>query len=338
MKNRVLKLLYAIAYHAGVVSLFYFINRKRQRILAYHNVINDDLFDDGMVHLGVSCSTSSFSKQLDIVLSRFTVTTDLGQPGSCIISFDDGYKNNIEIAARLLTARGVCGLFFVPACYFEGSNIVWSDRLLMWVAYVPAGHYSILGSKFVIGDTASRHRLWSHLYDSILADYSMRDFLLENLDRICPFDNIRKLIPDRMFELRFVGMDSSDIIELKSMGHRIGCHSFQHDVLSLLSSEQLDSDFLRCALYSNIFDSNLYSYPFGGKSEVSPSVISMCKKYGYSAAFTNCEGDSDDVFAIGRASLGNVTDKYCIEARLSGFEGFLKGVSRFSSKLNATLH
>lgn len=297
--------------------------------MTYHNVISDDLFDDTILHLGVSCSTSAFKRQLDIILSRFEVTTDLGRPGTCIISFDDGYRNNLEIAAHLLHDNGVPGLFFVPACYFEGRKILWVDKLQMWVSYVPAGRYSILGNEFIIEGNTSRRHLWSHLYDRILADYSRLDFLHEELDCICTFATIRTFVPEKLFNLRFIGMDGGDIAMVKSMGHRIGCHSFQHDILSLLNSEQLESDFSRCSLHADIFNSNYYSYPFGGVHEVSPLAINICERYGYFAAFINYEaGSNNSVYAIGRDSLGNLTDKYFIEARLSGFERFLKSLYR----------
>ena len=274
MKNRLLGFVYALAYYAGVIYLFYLIGRKRQRIYTYHNVISDDLFDETAVHLGVSCSVSAFEKQLDIISSRFKVTTELGLPGTCIITFDDGYRNNLEIAAPLLKERNIPGLFFVPACYFEGHNILWIDKLLMWVSYVPAGNYHIAGQTITIDDDpASRRRLWAHLYDGILENYSKLDSLFAQLDCVFPFEDIIKSIPREMYQKRFVGMSADDINALKAMGNKVGCHSFRHDILAKLDSIQLDKDFANCARYAATYNTSIYSYPFGGAREVSPAVI-----------------------------------------------------------------
>jgi len=45
VRNFILKLLYVTAYHMGVFRMLFYIQKKRQTIVTYHNVISDDLFD-----------------------------------------------------------------------------------------------------------------------------------------------------------------------------------------------------------------------------------------------------------------------------------------------------
>jgi peptidoglycan/xylan/chitin deacetylase (PgdA/CDA1 family) len=137
-----------------------------------------------------------------------------------------------------------------------------------------------------------------------------------------------KSIPEKMFRQRFVGLSAGDVNALKASGNKVACHSFRHDILSKLDSAQLDADFVRCAAYSETYNSNIYSYPFGGVKEVSPSVIRACEKYGYSGAVLNYDCSPGNRFAMGRISLGNLVNRYFIEARLSGFERFIKRVLR----------
>lgn len=329
VKKRLLGLVYALAYHTGLIHLFYLGGRKRQVILTYHNVISDDLFDETAIHLGVSCTASTFKKHLDIILARFKVSTELGLSGTCMITFDDGYRNNLDIAARLLNERNVSGLFFVPACYFEGHSILWIDKLLMWFSYAPAGNYLIAGQMIAIDlDPGSRQRLWGRIYDHVLDDYSEIDSLLDQLDRAFPFADIIKSVPENMFQQRFVGLSADEVNALKVRGNKVGCHSFRHDILSKLDGAKLDSDFARCARHSAIYNSSIYSYPFGGVQEVSPSVIRACENYGYSGAVLNYDCSAGDRFSVGRISLDNLVNRYFIEARLSGFEKFIKGVLR----------
>ncbi len=124
-------------------------------------------------------------------------------------------------------------------------------------------------------------------------------------------------------------MTLNDITILQSVGHQIGCHSFKHDVLSLLHSVELENDFKQCELYRHHYNTTLYSYPFGGKSETSASVFAMCKKYQYSGAFVNEEMNESSPYTINRISLNNEKNKYFIEAKLCGFEAFLKKVSHY---------
>ena len=331
MKNFILKLLYVTAYHMGVFRVFFYLQKKRQTIVTYHNVIGDDLFDSELLHLGVSCRESSFVKQLDIIKSEFKVITEVGIPGSCIVSFDDGYKNNIEIAARLLNDRKISGLFFVPACSFESRSILWADELLMWVSYVPTGKYTILGGQFTLDQTnESRRSLWTHIYETLLSNYVVLDSLRGELDRQYSFDELKTIIDKTMHRLRFEGMNPSELEAIKKMGHGLGCHSFKHDILSALSDDQLEDDFTKCESYSQKYNTRLYSYPFGGKSEVSPKVISACKKHHYSAAFLNYLPDREEALSIGRISLDDLNDKYFITARLCGFERFVKKMLRMN--------
>ncbi len=144
MKRHALKIAYVLAWHLGIIRLFHFLNRNRQLVLTYHNVLSDELFDPDLVHLGVSCSLSTFIVQIAALRKRFAVTTEIGKPGSCMITFDDGYRNNL-MAAEELARRGMSGVFYVPACYFSGERILWVDRLLLWVSYASAGTYTILG-------------------------------------------------------------------------------------------------------------------------------------------------------------------------------------------------
>ena len=329
MRNFILKLLYVTAYHMGVFRMLFYIQKKRQTIVTYHNVISDDLFDSELLHLGVSCRESSFVKQLDIIKSKFKIVTEVGIPGSCIVSFDDGYKNNIEIVVSLLNDRKLSGLFFVPACYFESRSILWADELLMWISYVPAGKYTILGAQFALDQSnESRRSLWAHIYNTLLSNYAVLGSLRGELNRQYSFDDLKTKIDKTMYRLRFEGMSPSELETIKTMGHSLGCHSFKHDILSSLSDDQLGEEFSKCESYSEKYNTHLYSYPFGGKSEVSPNVINMCKKHHYSAAFLNYVPDREDAFSIGRLSLDDLNDKYFIEARLCGFERFLKILCR----------
>ena len=303
LKRWILKSLYTIFYYLGVFKLFYFANRKSQLVITYHNVISDEIFNSDLLHLGVSCSQRAFVKQLDLLTSKFNVVTEVGIPRSCIITFDDGYKNNLEIAADHLTKKGVSGLFFIPAVYFDTkfdhNRILWVDKLLMWVSYAPVGSYVVLGNKCKINSSQeSRRCLWEYLYPKLLSNYSILELLMRELDGQYSFNEFKKTINTKMYQSRFEAMTVSELNQLKEMGHKLACHSFQHDILSLLNDEQLEHDFLMCERYSKEYNSNYYSYPFGGEDEISPNVVNVCKKYAYSAAFVNFKTHNKDKYFL----------------------------------------
>ncbi|MDX2345531.1 MAG: polysaccharide deacetylase family protein [Legionella sp.] len=322
--------LYIILYYIGVFRFFYFLNRKSQVVLTYHHVINDHIYDETLLHLGVSCSEYSFSKQLDIICSRFKVTTELGVPNSCIITFDDGYKNNLEVAAPYLNQKSAPGLFFIPAFYFDAAvndHTLWVDKLLMWFSYAPEGKYHALQTDFVINaEPYSRNKIWEFWYTKISSNYGMLNALLDTLNNILSFDKIKELIDDQMYQSRFTVMDTDALNALKKMNHKLALHSYKHDILSLLDDGGLEQDFKQCALHAKQYNINYYAYPFGGGAEVSSKVIKKCEEYGYKAAFMNYKNENETKYSIGRISLANFSNKYRIEARLCGFEDFLKKI------------
>jgi len=323
MKRHALKIAYVLAWHLGVIRLFYWLNRHRQCVLAYHNVLPDELFDQNLLHLGVSCSLGTFIVQIESLRNRFEVTTEIGKPGTCMITFDDGYRNNL-LAAEELEKRHLSGLFFIPACYFSGETILWMDRLLMWVSYAPAGAYTILGRSIQIDTARSRYTLWDQLYDELLNDYNHKQRLINELDQLIPFDALCAAVDEPMYAQRFVGLNEADLALMKQRGHKLGCHSWRHDIMAKLSVEDLALDFAECGKYQSRYNTAYFCYPFGGPQEISETVIAKCKQQGWDAGFANYPTDNNNRFELGRISLDDLTDKHFIEARLSGFESFLR--------------
>src|SRR5262245_50086968 len=99
MRPKLISILYILCGAIGITRLFSVFGTGR--IVTYHNVLPDEIFDDAL-HLGVSHRMSEFKAQVDLIRSRLKVTTDfMGSPGTCVITFDDGYKNNIAAAEYL---------------------------------------------------------------------------------------------------------------------------------------------------------------------------------------------------------------------------------------------
>jgi peptidoglycan/xylan/chitin deacetylase (PgdA/CDA1 family) len=257
------------------------------------------------------------------------MTTRLDEPGTCVVTFDDGYQNNLTNAAQELSSRKISGLFFVPACYFDGIRILWVDKVLMWLSYVPPGRYHILGADREVSVAAeSRRALWEDIYKALLDEYSLKERLLGELDAAYSFAALLGSFPPKMYAERFTGMTAEDVAELAAMGHKTACHSYRHDILSRLDAAALKLDFRSCATHADKYNTKLYSYPFGGPNEISPAVIEACGRHDFDAAFMNYDTDNPGKLTISRISLDNLSDRYVIHARLSGFESFIKKMLR----------
>lgn len=323
MKRRLLKIIYFLCYITGITALFFQLNKNKQLIITYHNVIPDHQFDNAL-HLGVSCCLSAFNSQLEAITQKLKCTTMLGQPSSCVITFDDGYKNNYEFASKVLDEHEIKAYFFVPLNNFKYQTTIWVDKFTMWLSYVPYGKYTLADSEFFILDESQRTQAWSSLWGMILNNKQLIPEIEKEMNYQFAFE--RLAIASDYKISRFSMMNDSDIQMLKNQGHLIGCHSLNHEILSQKSVEELKNDFLECEKeIGKLYNTRLYSYPFGGRSEVSEKVIERCEESSFTSAVMNCEDGSSE-YAISRISLPNISNKFEIYAHLSGLKGFLEGL------------
>lgn len=327
MKDKILTLFYMVAYYMGIFKCMYFFSRNEPTIVTYHNVLPDSHFEEDLLHLGVSCQESAFYKQLEVINRRFSVVTDyVDVKYSCLITFDDGYRNNFLVAVPSLESFGCKGVFFVPSCYYEGKKILWVDKLLMWTSYVPIGVYKILSLQFNIANKKDRFSLWGYIYESTLKDFNLVDKVLIETEAQYSYKCIIQSIDAALYDIRFTGLISSELDEMKKWGHKIACHSYDHPILSSLTTQDLNDDFERCDQFRGEYNSNFYSYPFGGVKEVSQREKKLVERKGYSRAFVNYDVKNEGPYWIGRISLGNLMNKYRIEAKLCGFEKLMKQI------------
>lgn len=119
----------AAARVASSVGLHERVWRDRALVVAFHNV------NDGPI-TPISIQIDAFKRAIDWLATHFTVVTldtllhrmETQQPigGCCVITFDDGYRDNAEIAAPLLRERGL------PATFFVASGLVGSRTQTAW--------------------------------------------------------------------------------------------------------------------------------------------------------------------------------------------------------------
>lgn len=312
-----------VLHYLGFNRLFYFITSKRQKIITYHNVIDDSHFDDAL-HLGVCHSKSVFKFQLEeMYKSKLSFCTELHRDNSVMITFDDGYQNKFEIARPILNELNIKAIFFITSDLVDAKDPLWIDRVLLWFSYVPEKSFNIDGISYVISDK-TRTKNYIQFYNQILHDYGRLDFLLSELERLYSFSKIS--IDDNYYRSRFVGLTTLQLNNLKTEGHLIACHSKTHSILSKLTEENLMKELEVGS--SDIYNSTFFCYPFGGVEEVNQRVVSKLDESAFSYAFINTWKFKNNYNknVIERLSLPNTKKKYIIHAHLSGLYYFLKSI------------
>ena len=336
-KSLIVKILPNLFYYSGLTELFYFLNRNSKLILSYHNIIPEDLFTPNLIN-GVSHSDSVFDAHLRYIASKFKTGTDIDNKHELIIAFDDGYLNQYSIAHPLLKKYNLKAFFFITLDLLpENAEALMIDRFLFWLSYVPAGNYKVPVSDdiapIIINITGDSDRLsgWQQVYSLIKNDYYVAaPLILKALDEVFPFAEIEKRIAPTYIKLRLTPMPKNAIEELKAYGHKIGAHAKTHGPLTGLSNQALEDEIRSCAdKVGNVFNTTVFSYPFGGLLEVTEREINCVKKHGFTHAVTNINNPTPsiqhaDPYFIPRMSLPNTSNTAEIAFYLSGAKYFLQ--------------
>lgn len=325
MYRKLLRLFFAISFYLGIINLFYWLNKKKQCILVFHHIIPDNLVNDSFEQKIVCTPQNKFRSLISIVNKRFKVTTALGEPGSAIISFDDGYRAALT-AVNVLDTYGNKAYFFIPLDNVDGGPL-WIDLIMAWFAYAPTGTYKVLGKNVTLGSQQQRLQLFSKTIDSLYRFYDKQQ-LLDSLDDAFPFTKLS--IESTYFECRFQGLTQEELKLLKTKGFKIGGHSVRHDILSMLSEAELKQDFNECSKQIGIlFNTNLYAYPFGHFRDVNKKVVDACKTSDFSLAVLNEYNTVVNRYMLSRLNISHYHFRYEIEAALSGFMQWTKNIVRW---------
>jgi peptidoglycan/xylan/chitin deacetylase (PgdA/CDA1 family) len=129
MKRRLKHWLGQSAFATGAYRRFF---QQRAVITLFHRV------DDRLAGNPISCTVDEFRRYCDF-FRRYFVVVGMGElldriargediSRHLVITFDDGYKDNSEIAAQVLEAAGL------PACFFIATNFIESQRVPWWDA------------------------------------------------------------------------------------------------------------------------------------------------------------------------------------------------------------
>lgn len=213
--------------------------------------------------------TDEFAKQVDWLAQRFEMCTAFdavcserrGTRPRAAITFDDGYRDNFEHAAPILSARGV------PATFFISSRFIGSRRR-MWFEVAAAAWMRMraAGNDIPLGNWMNRlKRLPPAERDSAIAE--------------CAGEG------DWVSPERDAAMTWDEVADLQSAGHEIGCHSRTHPILPLLTDDELRDEIGGCLedLRDHGIHAHGIAYPNGDFDErVIRSVQEAGLKYGVS--------------------------------------------------------
>jgi surface carbohydrate biosynthesis protein/FkbM family methyltransferase len=286
------------------------------RILLYHRV-GGSVLDPQML----SVAPSNFEGHLKILAERYRVVSlyEMAEGlrkkelalQTVAITFDDGYGDNLAMAAPLLEKYKLPATMFVTAGILDSKHDFWWDaieRVLLHKNNLPA-----------VLDLSSQGvpQAWSTVSPRLrVRTYHQLMSLLKQL----PYEKIQNILH---FLKQWAQMGSEegnlpvhlDASGLKKLSEstfiEIGAHTISHTRLSALPTLEQKEEIERSKVILEETIGKpvrLFSYPFGAAGDFSEITMSLVKAAGFVAATANTQkslGIEDSLFAMPRLLVRN---------------------------------
>ena len=293
---------------------------RRGLVLLYHRV-GEPSADPQLL----SVSPARFAEHLEIMREHAAVVPLQGLKQrlaarnsgrrAIIITFDDGYADNLLTAAPILAQSALPATVFVAAGTVERKTEFWWDeleRLLLQPGRLPrllkVGVNGV-GFEADMADScdyteimAQTNRNWSVLCQEPAtprhAAYRRLCVILRPLPLRAREETLTELRKwagtDTLARASRRALTADELRQLAASGLvEVGAHTVNHPVLAAQSlAEQRDEIVQSKARLENILGKPVtsFSYPYGGKSDYTRETVALCRKAGFQSACSNFPG------------------------------------------------
>jgi peptidoglycan/xylan/chitin deacetylase (PgdA/CDA1 family) len=275
------------------------INHLPQRdqlvVLNYHRIGNadDDLFDPDLI----SASASELDDQVSYVKRHASLVTleealafvegaGSAKAPRCrvLITFDDGYLDNYEVAFPILRSHGAQGVFFLTPSMVGSGCIPWWDRVAYFLKTARKRHFTLSDPVQLEVDLDKNDFLQS------LRQVSTACYRLGSADAAKFMQELAEQAGAEQpaeLERRYLNWDEAR--RMLDGGMAIGSHTNSHEMLGRLALEQQARELassretLKERLGVNV---DTLAYPYGTVGSFSEQTQKLTRDAGYRAAFS----------------------------------------------------
>jgi peptidoglycan/xylan/chitin deacetylase (PgdA/CDA1 family) len=292
---------------------------RRALILLYHRVAKTSIDPWRM-----SVTPRHFGEQLDVLrrlgnllrVDQLVRTLSDGElPERCIVvTFDDGYADNLVHAKPLLERFDVPATAFLSTGYVGQEREFWWDELshlLLQPGTLPQSlSLSVNGKayRWDLGEAAQYdeaahhlHRKWRAWDEAPTSRHALYASLWELLRSLPERERQRAL--DELHDWAGTKSDcrpshrTLSLEESVTLAHggliEIGAHTITHSALSMLSAESQRAELHGSReTLENLLNRRVtsFSYPFGRHSDYTPETVTLVREAGFASACSNFPG------------------------------------------------
>lgn len=240
-----------------------------------------------------------------------------------LVTFDDGYRDNFELALPILLRHKIKATFFVATSYVKNRRLFWWDKIAFMIARSRKSHIQLDYPRPMEIDLRDRAVANRHL-QRIVKDTPGLD-----LDRFLDlFGEATQVGLSHSEERRYADeliLSWAQVKALHEAGMDVQSHTRNHRVLHTLEKRELDEELegsrreLEDALKAPVF---AISYPVGRSIADSASLRDAVASAGYELGFSNASGVNNlwadvDPLDLRRISLDRDVDDILFRGMLA---------------------
>ena len=304
-------------------------HRGRVVILTYHRVVSDHMIRDEHIQPGMYVGGQSFEAHITYLRERFNIISldellDLWQPNRlksdrsyCVITFDDGWKDNYQFAFPVLMKYRIPATIFLATDFIGTDQWFWPDQMMLLLEK----------ARECSSCAADRKAISTVLAETIGVTLSAPDGIfrrVESEDPIAPdaiiefckgvgVDRIHQII-DRLsralhmeIPTQRVLLNWEEVREMAGKGVTFGSHSCSHRIMTQIPLSEVKAELIdsrKMMLEQGIKPVPVFCYPNGNFDR---DIQELVRESGYLAA-VGCEVGLErdrpsDLFALKRISL-----------------------------------
>jgi peptidoglycan/xylan/chitin deacetylase (PgdA/CDA1 family) len=315
--------------------------RHRITVLAYHRVVDftQPGFDTDV--RTVSATPEAFRQQMEYVVERFTpvgladviawLDGDARLPERpVLVTFDDGYRDNLVNAWPVMRERGIPGVLLVAAGHVgTGEPFVWD--LAAWCFRHTARTDAELPGwgRASWSDPQERRRIlnaWGEACKALPDD--------ERTEAVHALPGILEVsVPPEAF--RGLYLDWDEVRALDAAGFTAGAHTMSHPILTRVERGRARREIADSAVTvaAEVGHPALaFAYPNGLSDDFDDEIVAMVGEAGFRVAFTLLPGPSRPAEVVGHPLT--IRRVYVHHGdHLSRFAAKVEGGARLASRL-----
>jgi peptidoglycan/xylan/chitin deacetylase (PgdA/CDA1 family) len=277
-----------------VIFLFHGVISQQTHAVRNYNRkhLEADYFADSLKCL---LAAGGHPTSLDEVVAAHAAGEDL-PPQSFIVTFDDGFLNNLTVAAPILADLSIPATFYVTSDFIESNRMSWVDRIEWAVERLPSGRLSLpWAAQATFADNDSKRTLLSDIRVHVKSDRTITmDDLASDIQRQLGLPETWS--SDDPLDQK---MTWGQVAELAAHPlFEVGGHSHTHGILAFLDEPELEKEInLSIAMLRDKagIAPRHYSYPEGLEHCYSDMVIDKLKARGVVICPSAIDGDNNRV-------------------------------------------